>query len=210
MLTRMYVNSSKIHNFTSIFRAVLLISIFLQLHGSLNQYGIASAVVLEDDEFGMALDEHPDPNDENYPGMIYVGRHHPHIEEEEEKKIDVEKSETVKGGIDPRHSAVVRKLGRRVGFENDDNGITYIFGTSFDESHKEIEEKDLLLHHSRDHTKEQLEEKRHGKVDPKRGPKPYGYVGELMINKNRIIFTSCFSNFIYLYKKCCYTNAQNL
>ena len=32
--------------------------------------------VLDDEEFvGSALDPHPDPNDENYEGMIYIGRH---------------------------------------------------------------------------------------------------------------------------------------
>jgi hypothetical protein len=30
---------------------------------------------VEDVEFGSALDPHPDPNDENYDGMIYIGRH---------------------------------------------------------------------------------------------------------------------------------------
>jgi len=28
-----------------------------------------------DDIVGSALDPHPDPNDENYEGMIYIGRH---------------------------------------------------------------------------------------------------------------------------------------
>lgn len=32
--------------------------------------------VLDDEEIvGSALDPHPDPNDENYQGMIYIGRH---------------------------------------------------------------------------------------------------------------------------------------
>ena len=30
---------------------------------------------IEDVEYGSALDPHPDPNDENYEGMIYIGRH---------------------------------------------------------------------------------------------------------------------------------------
>ena len=30
---------------------------------------------IEDAEYGSALDPHPDPNDENYEGMIYIGRH---------------------------------------------------------------------------------------------------------------------------------------
>ena len=32
------------------------------------------AEALKDPEVGSALDPHPDPNDENYEGMIYVGR----------------------------------------------------------------------------------------------------------------------------------------
>jgi len=109
-----------------------------------------------DPEVGSALDPHPDPNDEHYDGMIYVGR----------KDAD----------------------GRRIGFEVD-NGIKYIFGTGFDESHKEIEEADL--HHERygpdafhdvadrSHQKtreEVLRERRHGKVEAGMMPKPFGHV----------------------------------
>jgi formylglycine-generating enzyme required for sulfatase activity len=66
-------------------------------------------------------------------------------------------------------------------------GIKYIFGTSFDSTHKEIEEKDLLLpHHGPDiehdlptKTREQvLHEKKHGKIDLSQGPKPFGHVDE--------------------------------
>lgn len=113
------------------------------------------------DEFGTDLEPHPDPNHENYPGMIYVGRMH-------------DDDET------------------RIGFENDDNGIKYIFGTGFDETHKLIEEKDLehghvgadVMHDVADRTRgngktreQVLKEMRHGKIDPKRGPKPFGHVG---------------------------------
>ena len=64
-------------------------------------------------------------------------------------------------------------------------GIKYIFGTSFDSSHKEIEEKDLHLpHYGPDidndlpiKTREQvLHEQRHGKLDLSQGPKPFGHV----------------------------------
>ena len=102
-------------------------------------------------------DDHPDPNEEEYEGMIYIGRYH--------------------------------SDGRRVGFEQD-NGVKFIFGTSFDESHKTIEEKDLLAHsHERHHyhdladrnhptkTREQvLQERRHKPVS-ELGPKPFGHVG---------------------------------
>eukprot|EP00526_Cylindrotheca_closterium_P012545 CAMPEP_0113652946 /NCGR_PEP_ID=MMETSP0017_2-20120614/28298_1 /TAXON_ID=2856 /ORGANISM="Cylindrotheca closterium" /LENGTH=457 /DNA_ID=CAMNT_0000565869 /DNA_START=51 /DNA_END=1425 /DNA_ORIENTATION=+ /assembly_acc=CAM_ASM_000147 len=58
--------------------------------------------------------DHPDPNGENYVGMVYVGKHD-------------------------------ASTGRRVGFD-EGNGVSFIFGTAFDETHKEIEEKDLLEH----------------------------------------------------------------
>ena len=101
---------------------------------------------------GSALDPHPDPNEENYEGMIYIGRH----------ELD----------------------GTRMGFDKN-NGIKYIFGTSFDSTHKDIEEKDLHLpHHGPDidhdlpfKTREQiLEERRRGKIDLSGGPKPFGHV----------------------------------
>ena len=115
------------------------------------------------DEWGANLEDHPDPNDEHYPGMIYVGKHD-------------------------------EETGRRIGFDQD-NGIRYIFGTSFDETHKEIEEKDLLHHPLRpvhdipEHEREKvLKERRHGAVkaavDPTTGeqnipkPKPFGHVEE--------------------------------
>lgn len=44
--------------------------------------------VLDDEEIvGSALDPHPDPNDENYEGMIYIGRH-----EEDGKRMGFEKN----------------------------------------------------------------------------------------------------------------------
>lgn len=70
-----------------------------------------------DEELGADVESHPDPNDENYEGMIYVGKHN-------------------------------GNTGRRIGFENDDNGIAYIFGTGFDnDSHKAIEEEVLANYH---------------------------------------------------------------
>lgn len=102
---------------------------------------------------------HPDVNLENYENMIYVGR------------IDGE-------------------TGQRVGFDASvSNGVTYIFGTAFDETHKEIEEEDLLHHHhsiygdiaDRSHptkTREEiLQEMRHKNISSD-GPKPFGHVDE--------------------------------
>lgn len=103
-------------------------------------------------ELGANLEPHPDPNDEHYDGMIYVGRHDP-------------------------------DSGKRIGFDQDDNGIRYIFGTSFDETHKEIEEKDLEHHplvsvqDLPTKTREQvLQERRHGTINTEKGPKPFGHV----------------------------------
>ena len=69
-------------------------------------------------------------------------------------------------------------------------GIKYIFGTAFDETHKEIEEEDLHHEHygpdverdvpDRAHgkTREQiLHEARRGKLDLSQGPKPLGWFG---------------------------------
>ncbi len=120
-------------------------------------------IVQTEDEWGTNLEDHPDPNDEHYDGMIYVGKHD-------------------------------EATGKRIGFDQD-NGIRYIFGTSFDESHKEIEEKDLLHHPLRpvhdipEHEREQvLKERRHGvvkkSIDPETGeekvvmPKAFGHVDE--------------------------------
>ena len=97
---------------------------------------------------------HPDPNEEHYDNMVYIGR--------------------MEGDKRAPHSV--------------DNGIKYIFGTSFDESHKEIEEADLLHeHHGTYHdladrnypvkTREEvLRERRHKDIS-QQGPRPFGYVG---------------------------------
>jgi hypothetical protein len=71
-------------------------------------------------------------------------------------------------------------------------GIKYIFGTGFDETHKEIEEADMHHEHygpdsghdvaDRAHgkTREQiLHEKRTGQLDLSKGPKPFGWFGKL-------------------------------
>ena len=104
-------------------------------------------------EFGANLEDHPDPNEENYDGMIYVGRH--------------------------------SNDGKRIGYEGDQsNSIGYIFGTSFDETHKEFEEKDMENHpltpvhdlpvQDRESV---LKERRHKPIQDNK-PKPFGHVEE--------------------------------
>jgi len=67
----------------------------------------------------------------------------------------------------------------RVSFD-EPNGIKFIFGTGFDSTHKDIEEKDLHIHHhdtDEDMPKsreEVLRERRHSKLNPE-GPKPFGH-----------------------------------
>lgn len=119
-------------------------------------------VRMESSDIGANVEPHPDPNDEDYAGMIYMGR------------LDV---------------ATGRRLGHDV-----DNSVRYLFGTSFDDAHKEILEQDLQHDHygpnaqhdiaDRGHaaaspqhkTREQvLKERRHKKID-KQGPKPFGHV----------------------------------
>jgi sulfatase modifying factor 1 len=111
---------------------------------------------------GANLEPHPDPNDEEYAGMIYMGRHD-------------------------------HETGRRLGHDVD-NSIKYLFGTSFDDAHKDILEQDLQHEHygpdsqhdiadaertAREGTpktrQEALKERRHKKID-QQGPKPFGHV----------------------------------
>lgn len=96
------------------------------------------------------IEDHPDPNEENYVGMVYVGKHD-------------------------------ASTGRRIGFD-EDNGVSFIFGTAFDETHKAIEEKDFLehplkpVHDIPEVDRERvLKDRRHKPVD-KKGPKPFGHV----------------------------------
>lgn len=137
-------------------------------------------IAAQDEEIGSNLEPHPDPNNEHYENMIYVGRHEcgGHHSTEENVVGQV-------GGDGDDNTATKRRLSAEV-----DNGIKYIFGTSFDETHRDIEEEDL--HHERHgagvhndiadrahgtKTREEvLKERRHGKVDADRGPKPFGYV----------------------------------
>lgn len=114
---------------------------------SMHEMTVATETTKSEVVYGSALDPHPDPNEEDYPNMIYIGAHN---------------------GT------------HRIGFD-EPNGVKFIFGTSFDDSHKEIEEKDLLLHshHKEDmpKTREQIMKERHGQVNPE-GPKPFGHVDE--------------------------------
>jgi formylglycine-generating enzyme required for sulfatase activity len=96
------------------------------------------------------IDDHPDPNDEHYQNMIYVGRHN-------------------------------EATGKRIGWE-EDNGVRFIFGTSFDETHKDIEEKDLEehplkpVHDLPEVDREQILKDRRHKPVSKTGPKPFLHV----------------------------------
>ena len=105
-----------------------------------------------DEELGANIEAHPDPNEEHYEKMIYVGRHD--------------------------------EDGHRIGFEMEDNGITYIFGTGFDESHKSLEAKDYEkfhqarkpVHELPEMDREQLLHERRHKPISESGPKPFGHV----------------------------------
>lgn len=137
--------------------------------------------LLQDEDIGSDLEPHRDPNDEHHDNMIYVGRHacgaHHSVKESAVRQAE---GDGVNDSTDAK-----RRLSADV-----DNGIKYIFGTSFDETHRDIEEEDL--HHERSgaditgdiadrahgtKTREEvLKERRHGKVDADGGPKPFGYV----------------------------------
>ena len=125
------------------------------------------------DDIGANLEDHPDPNEEHYDDMIYVGR-------------------TMQDGVTVT----------RLGFHQD-NSIKYIFGTSFDTTHSTtIPEHDLhpddhpdhaiwtLDHDHQDHhdhqndlpdkghetktREEALKERRHKGISQE-GPKPFGH-----------------------------------
>ena len=170
--------------------ALALLTSVLILLSSANAASVAGSngfakrgpeALLHDEEIGSDLEPHPDPNDEHHDNMIYVGRHacgaHHSAKESVVRQAE---GDGVNDSTDSK-----RRLSADV-----DNGIKYIFGTSFDETHRDIEEEDL--HHERygaDITRdiadrahgtktreEVLKERRHGKVDADGGPKPFGHV----------------------------------
>jgi sulfatase modifying factor 1 len=129
---------------------------------------------VDNESSNTVVEQHPDPNDEDHAGMIYMGRL-------SNISDDTDSAGAAGGGVTFR-------MGHDV-----DNSIRYLFGTSFDEKHKTILERDLQhehygpnvdkdvadreslkAHHPK--TREQvLHERRHNKVD-KQGPKPFGHV----------------------------------
>lgn len=90
-------------------------------------------------------------------------------------------------------------------------GIKYIFGTSFDSTHKDILESDLHHEHygpdsehdlpdrSRGKTREQvLHEKRVGKLDLSKGPKPFGWFGTFFVRLCRVVTCHLITSDSYL------------
>jgi hypothetical protein len=143
------------------FRLLLIIILSMELMYVLSAGSSVQHPHEKYDDIGANLEPHPDPNEEHYEGMIYVGRRD--------------------------------HLGRRLGFDVD-NGIKFIFGTGFDETHKEIEERDLHHEHygpdahhdvadravATKTREEVLRERRHNQVSNE-GPKPFGHVGKCLI-----------------------------
>jgi len=60
---------------SSFFLLILSVLCCDRIHGVDEQPTIIDNEEILDDIVGSALDPHPDPNDENYEGMIYIGRH---------------------------------------------------------------------------------------------------------------------------------------
>ncbi len=132
----------------------LLLLLAVLTHSSIGDSSSSSSI--SNEATNESSSPHPDPNDEEYPGMVYLGRMH-------------------SDGV-TRH-----------GFDTD-NSLRYIFGTSFDASHREIEHAELQ-HHAlhpddipdRAHPTEKRNPvlERH-KRDAARGlkvaPKPHGFV----------------------------------
>jgi formylglycine-generating enzyme required for sulfatase activity len=116
-------------------------------------------------DLGANLDPHPDPNEEHYEGMHYVGK--VYVEEE--------------------HGTEVARHKPRIGFDQD-NMVRYIFGTAFDYEHHTVEEH-FLLHHphhhdadladrmhlAQPHDMEQARQ-RHRHREPQQQAKPFGHV----------------------------------
>lgn len=146
-------------------RGAVLLSHFLLLQKCASESLVEDEELDYYEEFGSNLTPHPDPNEEHYPDMIYVGRLH--------------------------------SDGSRVtpGEEGHHWSVKYLFGTSFDEAHKDIAEEDLhhVVHYGADvrhdvadrhHgtqavTNDELVQKqqkqhRHGQVQD--APRPYGHV----------------------------------
>ena len=116
--------------------------------------------------------KHPDPNDEHYENMIYIGRHY----DDDDTDTD----------FDGSKSQFKSKTKTRVGFHTD-NSIRYIFGTSFDETHKDVAEEDLLhdrrgpnttsdIPQTQQKTRDQALQQQQQKPVDDRGPKPFGHV----------------------------------
>lgn len=115
------------------------------------------------DDVGADVEPHPDPNEESYPDMIYVG------------KVYLE------GDV----SEAIVASRPRVGFDQD-NMVRFIFGTAFDYEHHSVEEH-FLLHHPHEHDRDLadvadrshgLEQRRelHRHRDPPEQPKAFGHV----------------------------------
>ena len=65
-----------LHSYTSFITLYLLHSHQTHLTRAQSDRENGANTRLSMDEFGTALDPHPNVNEENYPGMIYVGRMH--------------------------------------------------------------------------------------------------------------------------------------
>ena len=138
---------------------------------------------------------HPDPNEEDYSNMIYIGRM-----DDEGKRVGFEYDNGMY--IVSWLPMLWMILSCKLDIHSSAHhllfdihmicvGIKYIFGTGFDETHKKFEETDLHHEHygpdathdvpDRAHgkTHEQiLHEKRRSELDLSKGPKPIGWFGK--------------------------------
>lgn len=143
---------------------------------TLNEIGTKKAISLE---------PHPDPNDEDHDGMVYVGRIRKHrvvrrpgavgagaddngegdegddddVYQEEAEVADG-KAETT-GGTEAEEKFVYHRMGH-----DEDNDVHYVFGTSFDAAHHTAEIEDLSHVHVGPDIGHDLPDRAHPPPDP--------------------------------------------
>ena len=101
--------------------------------------------------------QHPDPNDEDYENMVYIGRLYDYDNDDvggddnNDKMAEAQDGNGRQQEQQQSQQQQQRHQQQRMGFDTD-NTVRYLFGTSFDEAHRTIEQAELAhLPHHPDH-----------------------------------------------------------